>query len=512
LIEQAMIFALGFFVAGLLALLFLPAVQRRAARLSARRLEMQLPLSMEEIVAERDQLRAEFAVERRRIEQKLEAAGEAAAEHMGEIGRHTATINDLNGQLTNTREELRAVGEAKDALHRAMTETEATLAATRKALQDESVAHGATRESLETLRGEYAALEQVTHEQRASVAGLETRAAALDLRIVALNHQKEGLERNLQSKTSEAEVLLVERDLTPAERDGLETKRATLQRRLDEEALRAADLRDQIEALRRRVGDADRTRLAGEQTRDAAEQRRAEATRQVQEYENRIRALQSAAEERHAAQVAEVATLSGQLETARREHASLRDERRPREKEAAQTLEAEIAKARQAEAEWQARHAEQQQKIIALTAALEEARQQHAAMQQDSRDREAKVQSKLEAELKKARDAEAEWQARHENQSSEIASLVTFLNEAQGEKQTSSSGTSAAGHATHLPDQSISQRDETALLRQAIADLGSEVVRIAGSLKEPNAPEDGGPMPSDVIGVRDRRGRARAQT
>ena len=71
-----MIFALGFFVAGLLALLFLPAVQRRAARLAARRLEMQLPLSMDEIVAERDQLRAEFAVERRRIEQKLEAAAE----------------------------------------------------------------------------------------------------------------------------------------------------------------------------------------------------------------------------------------------------------------------------------------------------------------------------------------------------------------------------------------------------------------------------------------------------
>ena len=57
-----MIFALGFLVAALFGLLFLPAVQRRAARLAGRRLEMLLPLSMEEIVAERDQLRAEFAV------------------------------------------------------------------------------------------------------------------------------------------------------------------------------------------------------------------------------------------------------------------------------------------------------------------------------------------------------------------------------------------------------------------------------------------------------------------
>src|SRR5947209_16162326 len=120
-----MIFALGFFVAGLLALLFLPAVQRRAARLAARRLEMQLPLSMEEIVAERDQLRAEFAVERRRIEQKLEAADEAAAAHMGEIGRQTVTINDLTGQLSTLREELRVLGEATDAAHRAMAKNDA---------------------------------------------------------------------------------------------------------------------------------------------------------------------------------------------------------------------------------------------------------------------------------------------------------------------------------------------------------------------------------------------------
>jgi chromosome segregation ATPase len=455
LIEQAMIFALGFFVAGLLALLFLPAVQRRAARLSARRLEMQLPLSMEEIVAERDQLRAEFAVERRRIEQKLEAEGEAAALHMAEIGRHTATINDLNRQLASTREELGALGEAKDALDRDMAEAEARLAATLKALEEETGAHGATRDTLATLQGGHAALEHLTNEQRASLAGLGTRAAALDLRIVALNHQKDEFERNLQSKTSEAEVLLVERDLARAERDGLETKRATLQRRLDEEALRAADLRDQIEALRRRVDEADRARVAGAQTRDSAEQRHAEAARQLQEHENRIRALQSAAAERHAAQVAEIATLTGQLETARREHANLRDERRPREKEASQKLEVELAQARQAEAEWKSRYEKQAAEIAALAAALEQARQEH-------------------------------------DRASALAA--------------------AGGAAARLPDAASGQPDETALLRQAIADLGSEVVRIAGSLKGSQGPGDGGSLPPDVIGVREHRSRARAQS
>ena len=68
-IEQTMVFAAGFLLAGLLALLFLPALWRRALRLSRRRLEMQMPLSMDEIVAERDQLRAQFASDRRRIEQ-----------------------------------------------------------------------------------------------------------------------------------------------------------------------------------------------------------------------------------------------------------------------------------------------------------------------------------------------------------------------------------------------------------------------------------------------------------
>ncbi len=78
-----MIFMLGALSAGLLALLMLPAFWRRALRLTRRRLEMLMPLSMDEVVAERDLLRAEFAAEHRRLEQRMEAQAETQAQRPG---------------------------------------------------------------------------------------------------------------------------------------------------------------------------------------------------------------------------------------------------------------------------------------------------------------------------------------------------------------------------------------------------------------------------------------------
>lgn len=399
-----MIFALGFLVAALLSLLFLPAVQRRAARLSARRLQMQLPLSMEEIVAERDQLRAEFAVERRRMEQKLEAAAIAEADHMGEIGRRATAMLALETQLTETREELRALRQAKETLQGEMAAAQATLAALQKAHEEETAAHTGTRESLEALKGEHSGLEQVSYEQRASVAGLETRAAALDLRIVALTHQKEDLEKNLQAKTAEAEVLQVERDLARAERESIETKRATLQRRLDEEAMQVADLRDQIEAFRRRAEEAERIRVGAEQAREAATQRHDQLSRRLEEREARARTAESAAAERHERQRAEIATLTGALESTRGEITRLQQERR--------------------------------------------------AQRQDVK----------------------------------------------------AAGNSSGAEPKHPP------AEETALVRQAIADLGADVLKIAEELKNSRSKAEARePIPPDVMGLSQPRSRAGAQ-
>src|ERR1700744_3800620 len=119
-----MIFALGFLVAGLLTLMFLPAFWRRAVRLSRRRLEMQMPLSMAEIVAERDQLRAEFASERRRIEQGSEAVLADRAHDMGELGRRARLIAALDSELAENKKKVHEQAAALETTERRAAEAE----------------------------------------------------------------------------------------------------------------------------------------------------------------------------------------------------------------------------------------------------------------------------------------------------------------------------------------------------------------------------------------------------
>ena len=72
MIEPIMYFGIGFLVAALLGLLFVPLVHNRAVRLTMRRLEAATPLSIAEIRADKDQLRAEFAMSTRRLEMSVE--------------------------------------------------------------------------------------------------------------------------------------------------------------------------------------------------------------------------------------------------------------------------------------------------------------------------------------------------------------------------------------------------------------------------------------------------------
>ena len=99
MIETIMYFCIGFLAAALIALLFFPLVHNRAVRLTMRRLEAATPLTIAEIRADKDQLRAEFAMATRRLEMSVEQMKAKTVAQLAELGKKTDAINQLKKEL-----------------------------------------------------------------------------------------------------------------------------------------------------------------------------------------------------------------------------------------------------------------------------------------------------------------------------------------------------------------------------------------------------------------------------
>src|SRR5262249_40185240 len=103
-----MLVALGFFAASLLGLLVASAFWSRAVRLTTTRIKQSMPVSEPEIRADRDRLRADYAIKVHKLEMQLEQAKLARARQHIEINRRDASISTLEsdiGQLKVDREE-----------------------------------------------------------------------------------------------------------------------------------------------------------------------------------------------------------------------------------------------------------------------------------------------------------------------------------------------------------------------------------------------------------------------
>lgn len=95
MIQSILFFALGFLCAGFLALMVAPAVWRRAVRLTRKRIEASVPLSLGEIQADKDRIRAEFAMSTRRLEMSIKGFREKAAAQVIEINRNREELKQL---------------------------------------------------------------------------------------------------------------------------------------------------------------------------------------------------------------------------------------------------------------------------------------------------------------------------------------------------------------------------------------------------------------------------------
>ncbi|UVC17652.1 hypothetical protein [Mesorhizobium onobrychidis] len=114
MVQSVLFFVLGFLCAGFVALMIAPAIWRRAVMLTRKRVEGSMPLTLAEIQAEKDRIRAEFAMSTRRLEMSVKSLREKSAEQLVEISRGREALKEMALERKDKKQalsELEAKGE-----------------------------------------------------------------------------------------------------------------------------------------------------------------------------------------------------------------------------------------------------------------------------------------------------------------------------------------------------------------------------------------------------------------
>jgi hypothetical protein len=234
MIEWFMFGALGFFLGCLLALMLAPPLWNRAVKLTTRKLEATMPMSLADIQADKDQLRAEFAIELRKVEVALDKSKEKAARELIEANKRRVEIQVLNADLAGIKGQLQESQNANRVLQqtikRRLPDLDSRLKAAKKALAELENVNAELRNTVASQSEALKIARGTVHNQRADIDRLrmalesgsaasmrgsgksDARALVETQRLSAeLSRAQEELDR---AKTSAQENAFLRRELT----------------------------------------------------------------------------------------------------------------------------------------------------------------------------------------------------------------------------------------------------------------------------------------------------------
>jgi chromosome segregation ATPase len=269
-------------------------VHNRAVRLTMRRLEAETPLTIAEIRADKDQLRAEFAMATRRLEMNVEQMKAKTTAQLAELGKKNDAVNQLRKelgektatifsleerdktiieQMRTTEEEHELKSSSLREAERIISEKEAELSKLIAELGDRSISADSQRVELAAMRAQVEAMKFSAAEYERNIKGAEEKlirergtsaAATSDLtdargKLDGLNTRVADLEKQLAAQAGTAEALskgVAELEATLSEKTRLLTEREEENQRLRGES---DQLRPQLAA-----GAMERTKLQAE--------------------------------------------------------------------------------------------------------------------------------------------------------------------------------------------------------------------------------------------------------
>jgi hypothetical protein len=178
MINALMFGALGFLLACLLALMLAAPLWNRAVRLTTRKLEATMPMSLNDIQADKDQLRAEFAIEIRKVEVALEKAKDKATRELIEANKRRVEITVLNTELAAHKAQLQENENANRVLQqtikRRLPDLDSRLKAAKKALAELESVNAELRTTVASQSDALKTARTTLHQQRADIERLRT--------------------------------------------------------------------------------------------------------------------------------------------------------------------------------------------------------------------------------------------------------------------------------------------------------------------------------------------------
>ena len=295
MVQTALLFAFGFLTAAFMALAVGPAIWRRSAELTRKRIEASLPLTLNELNADKDQQRAEFAIALRKVEAKAKSLQEKVTGQQIDVAAN--------------RERVRQYMAERDASEQKSQALDAELAKTAKDLADhknEVVALNATVADLDgqtkMLRAELEAREKAIVDlqidldhRRIELVARATESEQLSGKVSEVSNVRRRLEEKIRETAGEMRaaresIRLAERKATDLEKRGeklavqLADREARLQKRETELGLIKEEMRKTLAA-----------KTAFEQLAQSTERQRSSLEKQNARIEERLEKLASMA-------------------------------------------------------------------------------------------------------------------------------------------------------------------------------------------------------------------------
>jgi chromosome segregation ATPase len=206
MIEPVMFVGIGFLVASLLVIGVIPLVHARAVRLTMKRLEALTPMSMAEIQAEKDQLRAEFAMSTRRLEMSVEQMKAKTTSQLAEIGKRSEAVGRLKLELSEKTAAMFALEAKERQLAEELSEVQAELAARTAALAQAEQALAEARAKVGDLTVNLSDGAVTSDSQRVELVALRAQVEVLTGQIETMDKEIRELNERLDLKTSEVET------------------------------------------------------------------------------------------------------------------------------------------------------------------------------------------------------------------------------------------------------------------------------------------------------------------